>query len=41
MPKHGAATKLGEKHCGKCGTCGERKEALAEAGIVDTTEYEE
>jgi len=30
-----------EKHCGKCGTCVERKEALAEAGIVDTTEYED
>ncbi len=32
--------KGGEKHCGKCGTCVERKEALAEAGIEDTTEYE-
>jgi len=29
-----------EKHCGKCGTCVERKEALAEAGIDDPTEYE-
>ena len=29
-----------EKHCGKCGTCRERREALREAGIVDTTEYE-
>ena len=30
----------GEKiHCGKCATCIERKSALAEAGIVDTTEY--
>lgn len=29
-----------EKHCGKCGTCVERKEALMEAGIVDTTDYE-
>ena len=28
------------KHCGKCGTCVERREALAEAGIEDTTEYE-
>ena len=28
-----------EKHCGKCGTCIERKEALAEAGITDNTEY--
>ena len=32
--------KGGEKHCGKCGTCVERTEALAEAGIKDTTEYE-
>ena len=28
-----------EKHCGKCGTCVERQEALAEAGIVDPTDY--
>ena len=27
--------KGGDKHCGKCGTCVERKEALAEAGIED------
>lgn len=32
--------KGGEKHCGKCGTCIERKEALQEAGIHDATEYE-
>lgn len=32
--------KGGEKHCGKCGTCVERREALAEAGIADTTPYE-
>lgn len=32
--------KGGEKHCGKCGTCVERKEALAEAGIEDHTIYE-
>lgn len=31
--------KGGEKHCGKCGTCVERKEALAYAGVEDTTEY--
>lgn len=29
-----------ERHCGKCGTCVERKEALADAGIEDTTLYE-
>ena len=28
-------------HCGRCGTCVERREALAEAGIEDTTEYAE
>ena len=33
--------KGGEKHCGKCGTCIERKEALQEAGIPDPTEYEQ
>ena len=33
--------KGGEKHCGKCGTCIERKEALRDAGIPDPTEYEE
>ena len=33
--------KGGEKHCGKCGTCVERKEALAEAGVEDPTEYED
>lgn len=32
--------KGGEKHCGKCGTCVERKEALHDAGIEDATEYE-
>ncbi len=32
--------KGGEKHCGKCGTCIERKEALALASIDDKTEYE-
>lgn len=32
--------KGGEVHCGKCGTCVERKEALVEAGIEDKTIYE-
>ena len=30
-----------EKHCGRCGTCVERREALAEAGIADNTVYED
>ena len=33
--------KGGELHCGKCGTCVERKQALHDAGIVDNTLYEE
>ena len=32
--------KGGERHCGKCGTCIVRKEAMALAGIDDRTEYE-
>ena len=30
-----------EHHCGRCGTCVERREALAEAGITDTTVYDD
>lgn len=33
--------KGGKVHCGKCGTCVERREALRLAGIVDTTEYQD
>lgn len=29
----------GEVHCGKCGTCVERKEAFARAALADPTEY--
>ncbi|MGH7956624.1 MAG: 7-cyano-7-deazaguanine synthase QueC [Opitutaceae bacterium] len=29
----------GALHCGKCGTCVERREAFAQAGIPDPTEY--
>lgn len=31
--------KGGEIHCGKCGTCVERREAFALAGLEDPTEY--
>ena len=31
--------KGGDVHCGRCGTCVERREALAEAGIEDTSPY--
>ena len=31
--------KGGQVHCGTCGTCVERKEALREAGIADPTVY--
>ncbi len=51
IAKHGLALRLnyaetwscykgGEKHCGKCGTCRERIEAMRKAGIIDPTEYE-
>jgi 7-cyano-7-deazaguanine synthase len=33
--------KGGEKHCGKCGTCVERREAFELAGIDDQTLYED
>ena len=33
--------KGGDRHCGRCGTCIERREALAEAGIADPTVYED
>lgn len=32
--------KGGEKHCGVCGTCVERKEAFRDAGLQDPTIYE-
>lgn len=31
--------KGGDKHCGVCGTCYERREAFVEAGVEDPTEY--
>jgi 7-cyano-7-deazaguanine synthase len=33
--------KGGTIHCGKCGTCVERREAFIEAGIADPTDYED
>ena len=30
----------GEAHCGACGTCRERREAFAAAGLTDPTHYE-
>jgi 7-cyano-7-deazaguanine synthase len=31
--------KGGERHCGACGTCHDRKEAFAAAGVSDPTDY--
>ncbi|MBL1111267.1 7-cyano-7-deazaguanine synthase QueC [Streptomyces sp. 110] len=31
--------KGGERHCGTCGTCFERREAFREAGLADPTDY--
>ena len=28
-------------HCGRCGTCTERREAFADAGLADPTDYED
>ncbi|WP_430257590.1 7-cyano-7-deazaguanine synthase QueC [Neorhizobium sp. IRS_2294] len=33
--------KGGETHCGRCGTCVERREAFHLAGVADPTEYED
>lgn len=33
--------KGGQHHCGRCGTCVERREAFAIAGVVDPTIYED
>jgi 7-cyano-7-deazaguanine synthase len=33
--------KGGDRHCGRCGTCVERQEAFAIAGVADPTEYED
>ena len=32
--------KGGKRHCGKCGTCVERKEAFEIAKVKDPTDYE-
>ncbi len=33
--------KGGERHCGRCGTCVERREAFHLAGVADPTDYED
>ncbi|RWK69765.1 MAG: 7-cyano-7-deazaguanine synthase, partial [Mesorhizobium sp.] len=33
--------KGGERHCGRCGTCVERREAFHLAGYPDPTDYED
>jgi 7-cyano-7-deazaguanine synthase len=33
--------KGGPIHCGRCGTCVERKEAFLLSGVIDPTEYED
>lgn len=33
--------KGGDRQCGKCGTCSERKEAFKKASVEDPTQYEE
>jgi 7-cyano-7-deazaguanine synthase len=33
--------KGGDRHCGRCGTCVERREAFYLAGIADPTDYED
>lgn len=33
--------KGGERHCGRCGTCVERREAFHLAGVSDPTDYED
>ncbi|MBY3136891.1 MULTISPECIES: 7-cyano-7-deazaguanine synthase QueC [Rhizobium] len=33
--------KGGERHCGRCGTCVERREAFHLAGVLDPTKYED
>lgn len=32
--------KGGRRHCGRCGTCVERREAFTQAGLEDPTDYE-
>lgn len=39
LEKTWSCYKGGEAHCGACGTCVERREAFAMAGIKDPTEY--
>ena len=39
--KNDSSYKGGKIHCGRCGTCVERQEAMYLAGIKDKTEYED
>jgi 7-cyano-7-deazaguanine synthase in queuosine biosynthesis len=39
MPITTERSKGGEVHCGRCGTCVERREALHLAGVADPTPY--
>lgn len=41
VPMHAtwSCYKGGEVHCGRCGTCVERREAFIHAGVIDATEY--
>jgi 7-cyano-7-deazaguanine synthase len=32
---------IGERHCGRCNKCAERRKAFADAGLADPTAYEE
>ena len=39
LEKTWSCYKGGEVHCGTCGTCVERREAFADAGLADPTDY--
>ncbi len=41
LAKTWSCYKGGQRHCGRCGTCVERREAFERAGIADPTAYED